>query len=188
MMLQENLDKKVIHKIVEVPFYNFYNDLRMNFKNTSLQYQLEADLHRLNIIFMIDYTKEKNIIKINNINILIQIISELELFYKMKMYFIVYFCNQCVFGLSYEIINKIYSDTNNNIYLLDDENSHKIIKIQFSKNTIFVLVLGNFELVDTTFIREHILYIHYSISFCFEIYNNKIKCPKYTQLNWTIKN
>lgn len=174
-------------KFVEIPFYTFYNDLRQNFKKTSLMYQLEADVHRLNIFFMQDYdNSDRKILRIRNVAKLLDIILELEKIYNFKMYFIVYFCNQCVFGLTYEILNKLYSDTDNNLYLLDDEKSLKIIKIQFSQSSIFVLVLGSFELVDTTFIREHIFFIHYSLSFFFEVTEKKLKCPKYTQLNWVV--
>lgn len=161
-----------MHEIT-IYFTDFFSELRSNFSAGNILEQLRVDIHRLFILFYTDYipSVDRKIKRVKDLDQLIFMLYRLDNYYNTKLYFISYFCNQCVFHQIYKHVLSVTSSEYPDSYLLDSEISEKTIKIHFSINSIFFSVFGKFELVyidDENFEKQHIRFISYNLSFFLE--------------------
>lgn len=142
-----NLDKQNLLNLFEknklitfkFKFNQYYRKLKNSYINWyELVEQVEKDIPRLDL-----YIQNK---KINNINQIIYCFEYLFDKIKLNNYYNVQsiddlykwflFINQSVFGLTFHILNILFTDTENDIYIIDKTNSEKNITLNFSKNHI----------------------------------------------------
>lgn len=117
-------------------------------RNAIIQ-ELEVDLPRLCVLFIYDnITAQRKVCRVSNLNDFVENIFFLQNIYNARLYFLSFFCTQAIFFAPFVELRTRYEALEKDIYLLDSEDSIKCVKLTFSKNCIFVLVLGEFEQVD----------------------------------------
>ncbi len=172
-------------------FKNVFSDLKKVFKTESLVHQLDVDLHRLDVLFFFDFVCNKHeIYKVTALLTFVEYIQELEDFYSIRLYFLALFCNQNIFFFPCNFFNSLYANHRENVYLLDSDDSLKMIKIHFSKHSIFVIVLGSFvqaHISHTDFKKVLVFKIHFSMNFAFEVKEKRLVVPRNINLKWHLE-
>ena len=125
--------------IFKFSYIQFYRKIKNSYNNwQELVEQVEKDIPRLDL-----YIQNKKMSDLNQI-----IISFEFLFEKIQsnknnyiqsiddLYKWFLFINQSVFGLTFHILNILFTDIDNDIYIIDKTNSEKNITLNFSNNHI----------------------------------------------------
>lgn len=134
---------------IAIPFKKFIRDITESRMRNAIVQELEVDLPRLCVLFIYDnITAQRKVCRITNLNDFVENIFFLQNIYNARLYFLSFFCTQAIFFAPFVELRTRYEALEKDIYLLDSEDSIKCVKLTFSKNCIFALVLGEFEQVD----------------------------------------
>jgi len=143
---------------IKFNFDNYYSKIKNSYKNwEDLVEQVYKDINRLDFFLqnknitdfndlIYHFDKLYDIIQYNNLannpnpSYCIKSVNDL---YKWFL-----FINQSVFGLSFFILNILFSDYENNIYIVDNPDTKKFIKLNFSKNNIRYKIQSDFHLIE----------------------------------------
>lgn len=134
---------------ITISFKKFMRDITESRIRNAIIQELEVDLPRLCVLFIYDnITAQRKVCRVSNLNDFVENICFLQNIYNARLYFLSFFCTQAIFFTPFVELRTRYEALEKDIYLLDSEDSIKCVKLTFSKNCIFALVLGEFEQVD----------------------------------------
>lgn len=139
---------------LEYNFAHYYKKICNSYQNRiELLEQMEKDIPRLDV-----YIQNRRVYSLYQLlHYFEQLLQKYEILYKknnqltfskneLTKWF--YLINQSVFGLNFYIMNKLYSDISNEIYVIDKSNSEKTISIQFYPKHVLYQLKHQFYIIQ----------------------------------------
>lgn len=139
---------------LEYNFAHYYKKICNSYQNRiELLEQMEKDIPRLDV-----YIQNRRVYSLYQLlHYFEQLLQKYEILYKknnqltfskneLTKWF--YLINQSVFGLNFYIMNKLYSDISNEIYVIDKSNSEKTISIQFYPKRVLYQLKHQFYIIQ----------------------------------------
>jgi len=166
-------------------FNNYYKKICKSYSNMiDLLEQMEKDIPRLDV-----YLQNKKIKNLHELLCYLGQISNKLLknninndIHIPKWFYLI---NQSVFGLNFYIMNKLYNNINEQIYVIDKSNSEKKIVLKFSNNQVQYELIHQFYIIQLTE-QGHAKILH-TIHCKLKIQCIHYEFPEYIHISWTIE-
>lgn len=170
-------------------YTKFYDSIRKMYNDqTEIDEQMSKDIPRLNVFVEVHNIQSHN--KESQIRDKRHMYHYLNLFgryYRQNLEFMTTLISQSVFGFCFYVIMNLYSDIENNVYIIDHIESVKIIKVKFETDRIGFFILGKFEMcsINEHGHKENNKTIDYILTFEYKRKDKQIHVPNEIHLKWT---